>query len=88
MKKINVLLPGIVLMIFVSCSGENTLTDKIYSNIPDLEELSGVWVSGDTAAMEPSIRNFQGQALVNENINGQNRMIEEKYKIDYKRVKS
>jgi len=34
-------------------------------HIPGLEEISGKWVSADTAAMEPSIRNFRGQALCN-----------------------
>ncbi len=33
--------------------------------IPNLEEVSGIWVSADTADMEPSIRNFRGQALLN-----------------------
>ncbi len=37
-------------------------TDK---NIPSLQELSGVWLNGDTMAMEPSIRNFRAQALIN-----------------------
>lgn len=33
--------------------------------IPSLEDVSGVWVSADTVAMEPSVRNFRGQALLN-----------------------
>lgn len=33
--------------------------------VPSLEKLSGVWVSTDTVEMEPSIRNFRGQALLN-----------------------
>ena len=35
------------------------------SIIPSLEKISGRWVAADTIAMEPSIRNFRGQALVN-----------------------
>jgi len=52
---------------FCGCSDSNHNT-KIYSNIPTLDELSGVWVSPDTVAMEPSIRNFRGQALVNRDL--------------------
>ncbi len=46
------------------CNKPNESKD-IYSNIPTIEELSGEWVCMDTADMEPSIRNFHGQALVN-----------------------
>src|SRR3954463_12051854 len=35
------------------------------SRVPSLEKVSGDWVAADTIAMEPSIRNFRGQALVN-----------------------
>ncbi len=38
---------------------------NITSHIPSLEKVSGHWVSADTVAMEPSLRNFRGQALVN-----------------------
>lgn len=41
---------------------------SIYDNIPSLEELSGKWVSIDTVDMEPSIRNFRGQALANRDL--------------------
>ncbi|MBI9067069.1 MAG: hypothetical protein JEZ09_07235 [Salinivirgaceae bacterium] len=47
-----------------SCENQVKKSD-IISNIPSLEELSGKWVSVDTVDMEPSIRNFRGQALVN-----------------------
>ena len=33
--------------------------------IPSLDEVSGIWVSADTVAMEPSVRNFRGVALLN-----------------------
>lgn len=33
--------------------------------VPSLEEISGDWISADTVAMEPSLRNFRGQALAN-----------------------
>lgn len=34
-------------------------------HIPSLDEVSGIWMSSDTLAIEPSLRNFQGQALLN-----------------------
>ncbi|PLX13067.1 MAG: hypothetical protein C0597_12230 [Marinilabiliales bacterium] len=54
----------IILLIFISSCKQKPL-DSIYDNIPGLEELSGKWVSVDTVDMEPSIRNFQSQALTN-----------------------
>ncbi len=39
--------------------------ENIQNSIPALDEVSGVWVSADTADMEPSIRNFRGTALLN-----------------------
>ena len=36
--------------------------------IPTLDELSGAWASYDTVAMEPSLRNFRGQALANRDL--------------------
>jgi hypothetical protein len=66
MKKIGI---GVLLLLIItSCSNYQKTTKSIYDNIPSLEELSGVWISGDTAVMEPSIRNFHGQALVNRDI--------------------
>ncbi|MCP4311027.1 MAG: hypothetical protein GY790_07175 [Bacteroidetes bacterium] len=46
-----------------SCTMNNK--DDIQEIIPSLDEVSGVWVSADTADMEPSLRNFRGQALLN-----------------------
>lgn len=43
-------------------------SDSIYSHIPKLECMPGEWVSADTADMEPSIRNFLGQALTNRDL--------------------
>lgn len=63
-KKLGIL---ILLMIIFSCNKPISNT-SIYDNIPSLEELSGKWVSTDTVDMEPSIRNFRGQALVNRDI--------------------
>ncbi len=57
-------LMGVFALQMLSCSGPYEKTD-IKSNIPSLEELSGKWVSVDTVDMEPSIRNFQSQALTN-----------------------
>ena len=55
------------MLFFSSCSDDSP--EKIYSNVPSLEEMPGEWVSADTADMEPSVRNFRGQALTNRDIN-------------------
>lgn len=34
-------------------------------HIPSLDEIAGRWVAADTVAMEPSLRNFRGQAVLN-----------------------
>lgn len=63
-KSLTVLLTSLVVL---SCSSPEK-QHSIESNIPTLDELSGVWVSYDTVDMEPSIRNFRGQALANRDI--------------------
>ncbi len=66
MKQVLTLLIAAILII--SCNTPSTTLTKqssIYDNIPTLDELSGQWVSVDTVDMEPSIRNFQSQALLN-----------------------
>ena len=66
MKKIST---GILLLVILSsCSNFKKPDTNIYDNIPSLEEVSGIWVAADTVAMEPSIRNFRGQALVNRDL--------------------
>ena len=52
-----------ILLTLVSCTMNSE--DDIQNVIPSLDEVSGIWVSADTADMEPSIRNFRGQALLN-----------------------
>jgi len=52
-----------LLIMLISCKMNS---DEVIRNaIPSLEEVSGIWMSADTADMEPSIRNFRGQALLN-----------------------
>lgn len=58
---------AIIAIVIFSCNKHNESKD-IYSSIPTLIELSGKWVSTDTIDMEPSIRNFQAQALVNRDL--------------------
>ncbi len=63
MKYLNYL---VLLLIFMTaCNNSSKREIEIQQNVPSLEEVSGIWVSADTADMEPSIRNFQGQALLN-----------------------
>ncbi|MFW5877681.1 MAG: hypothetical protein ACOCUP_01075, partial [bacterium] len=64
MKKISYFL--ILLYAFMAaCNNRNKMEEEIQKNVPSLEEVSGIWVSADTADMEPSLRNFHGQALLN-----------------------
>jgi hypothetical protein len=49
-----------------ACNGEKE--EAVRNAVPSLEEVSGVWVDADTADMEPSIRNFRGQALTNRDL--------------------
>jgi hypothetical protein len=38
--------------------------NAIQKNIPSLESVSGVWINADTIGIEPSVRNFRAQALL------------------------
>jgi len=53
---------------FTGCTQKSKTMEDISDNIPALEEVSGIWVSPDSVDMEPSVRNFRGQALVNRDI--------------------
>jgi len=50
--------------------GAGTLTvhsqpkSAIEKNVPSLESVSGIWINADTLGIEPSIRNFRAQALL------------------------
>ena len=58
---------ALIAVLLISCN-KSEKEINISSNIPSLKELSGNWVSTDTIDMEPSIRNFQAQALVNRDL--------------------
>ena len=60
-KSYLILIPAMAYLL--SCN--STREEAIKNSIPCLDEVSGVWMSADTADMEPSIRNFRGQALLN-----------------------
>ena len=49
----------------VSCSKPEGNKVDIVNVTPTLDEVSGIWISADTLAIEPSIRNFRGTALLN-----------------------
>jgi hypothetical protein len=66
--KIQVLIAIAIFLFFAGCNVKKPEMKNIYDNIPSLEEVSGVWLSADTAAMEPSIRNFRGVALANRDL--------------------
>lgn len=65
MKKSVFLIALLMIISLTSCKNNTSGKVNISDSIPSLEDLSGVWVSTDTVAMEPSIRNFRGQALLN-----------------------
>lgn len=65
MKKSFFLIALMMIFNLTGCKNNKSGQVGISDNIPSLEYLSGVWVSTDTVEMEPSIRNFRGQALVN-----------------------
>ncbi len=58
----------LLLAALFGCEPQDKIKDELSANIPTLEELSGQWVSVDTVDMEPSIRNFRSQALVNDDM--------------------
>lgn len=57
----------IVMLLGSSCRQSPEKSD-VASLVPSIEEVSGDWVSADTIAMEPSLRNFRGQAVVNRDV--------------------
>ncbi|RLD21978.1 MAG: hypothetical protein DRI71_08085, partial [Bacteroidetes bacterium] len=59
----------VLVSLVVACSGiKDEKPLEPFNEIPTLDELSGQWVSYDTVEMEPSIRNFRGQALANRDL--------------------
>ena len=51
--------------ILLSCNRSGSEDRSIRDHVPPLEQVGGIWVSADTVDMEPSLRNFRGQALLN-----------------------
>jgi len=62
-NKFEILLIAVVLL--SSCKNRQQTDVPMNDAVPSIDEVSGIWVSADTVAMEPSIRNFHGQALLN-----------------------
>lgn len=53
------------LAVILSSCHRGEKSKDVVAFIPSLSEVSGIWMSTDTMAIEPSIRNFRGQALLN-----------------------
>lgn len=70
MERLNKLLPFVcALVLFSACKNKVGDENKSTQNYaPTLDEISASWVSADTVTMEPSIRNFRGQALLNKDM--------------------
>ncbi len=62
-NKFEIFLIAVVLL--SSCKSRPQTEVHMNNSVPSLDYVSGIWVSADTIAMEPSIRNFHGQALLN-----------------------
>lgn len=59
---------AMIVMLSASSCQQDLGKSDVASYVPSIEEVSGDWVSADTVAMEPSIRNFWGQAVVNRDV--------------------
>ena len=57
----------IAMLSICACRQTAVKSDPI-SFVPPIEEVAGDWVSADTIAMEPSLRNFRGQAVLNRDL--------------------
>ncbi|WP_242202047.1 hypothetical protein [Aestuariivivens insulae] len=57
-----------LVLLSYNCKHSPSTKNKIEDIIPSLDEVSGIWMSTDTMAIEPSIRNFRGMALLNRDI--------------------
>ena len=55
------------LWLLSTCTSPDVQRDPL-SDVPSLDQLAPHWVSIDTVDMEPSIRNFRAQALVNKDM--------------------
>src|SRR6056297_1431327 len=65
--KITLLILIIPLMVSHACQSSRDKT-PVSDHVPPLGDVGGSWVSADTADMEPSVRNFRGQALLNRDL--------------------
>lgn len=63
-----ILLISLLTALLSACQSPNDKLAEIQANVPDIEQVSGIWMGADTTAMEPSLRNFRGQALANRDI--------------------
>ena len=51
--------------LLLAIAGFGQTNDEVFKNVPSLDALSGVWINADTLGIEPSLRNFKGNALLN-----------------------
>ncbi len=56
-----------LLLIVAACSTPDQ-SKEIIDIIPTLEEMSSVWISSDTIANQPTLRNFRAQAILNNDL--------------------
>ena len=66
MKSVIAPVVGLTVLLLGSCSLDEKPDPLVY--VPSLEAMDANWVSVDTVDMEPSLRNFRAQALVNKDM--------------------
>ncbi|MFS4417251.1 hypothetical protein [Maribacter sp. 2307ULW6-5] len=65
LKKTSAILVLFAFSLVVGCDDRPVKTEPRETLVPSLDDLSAIWMAADTMAIEPSIRNFRGQALLN-----------------------
>ena len=59
---------AVIVMLATTACRQVAVKSDPSSFVPSIEDVSGDWVSADTIAMEPSLRNFRGQAVLNRDV--------------------
>lgn len=54
----------LLVLLSISCTSKQG-TKTVEDIIPDLDEMSSIWISRDTLAIQPTLRNLRAQAILN-----------------------
>jgi hypothetical protein len=61
----NFIQTAIALLLVTVVNAQRVKKQSIYDNVPQLQDVSGIWVNADTVDTEPTLRNFRGTGIVN-----------------------